>query len=275
MALTADASGRITTQPNVPSGSSMPPELAAIIASSMAGTSSGGGASNSIPPLMIPIRKGATTREVRLEGKGWRTVDTGNAITATTIDEAINAFFAMDDDYRESVMERMYYYGLIDGPNNLKQAVGAWEDAVTLAANFKAAGKDADPMSMFQRMTNLKAGQLGNQPRTVTSRQFGALDPEQAKVWIRQAFQASVGRDPHDAEIRQLIGSLQQGFKSNPAVTQQTVDADGNSTTRQIDPGFDPQAYIANEMNNDPEASAHQAAGTLYPALIEALRSPV
>ena len=273
MALTADSSGRVTT-PSGPSGNSMPSDLAAIIAQSMAGTGSGGGGTT-ISPLWINLKDGPATREVRLEGKGWRSAPTGNAQQFTTIEDAVNSFFMMDDAYREALQKKMYYFGLIDGPNNTGQAVAAWEKAVTLAANFNNAGKPVSPLDMFPKMTNLKAGQLGNQPRTTTQRSFNTLDPEQAKVFIRQAFQESMGRDPHEAEIRQLIGSLQSGFKANPSVTQNTVDADGNQTSKVIDPGFDPQSFIANQMAADPERNAHQAADTLYPALMQALQSPV
>lgn len=277
MALTADNNGRITTQP--PSGNSMPPDLAGIIAASMAGASGSGASADAIPPLWINLRQGPATREVRLEGKGWRSTPTGNAQQVTTLDQAINAFYLMDDKYREELQKKMWYFGLIDGPNNTAQALSVWGDAVKMAAGFKAAGKDVNPIDMFAKMTNLKAGQLenggANAPRTTTSRAFNTLDPEQAKTFIRQAYQEAMGRDPHDAEIRQLIGTMQEAFKAHPQVTQQTVDANGNTTSKVIDPGFDAQSFIANQMNADPERAAYQAASTYYPALQQALASPV
>lgn len=279
MALTADNGGRITTQPRTPSGSSMPPELARLIAQATSGGGSGGGASGR--PLRINLRSGPATREVRTEGIGWRSVDTGNARQFSTLEEAVNSFYLMDDDYRESLVKKMWYYGLVDGPNNITQALGAWGKAVELAWNFRQAGKDVNPVDMFARMTNLRAGQLGagggggGAPRTTRQRQFNTLDPEEAKVFIRQAYQEAMGRDPHDAEVRQLISSLQKGFRSNPSIQETTVDGMGNTTQRVIDPGFDPQSFVANTMDNDPESAAYQAASIYYPALQAALASPV
>lgn len=266
MALTAG-------DPKNPSG--LDPVVAAAIAARLSGGGASTGSASGNPIKIRLSSSGTDDHEVRLEGKGWRTVQGTNSRAFSTIDEAVNSFFLMDDKYRQDVMEKLYFYGLTDGPNDEMKAAGAWADAVKMAWQYGQAGKQVDPLDMLPRMTNLKAGQLGNQPRTTTAKSFGKLDPAQAKVWIRQAFQASMGRDPHDAEIRQLIGSLQEGFGAHPSVTQQTVDADGNSTVRQLDPGFDPQAYIQSRMNEDPEGAAHQAAGTLYPALIEALNSPV
>ena len=271
MAIFADDAGRIPA----PSGTSMPPDLAALIASSMAGTQSGGGSGSPTGiPLLIPLRKGPATKEVRTEGVGWRTMDTGNAQAFTTLDEAVNSFYLMDDDYREDLMKKMWYYGLLDGPNNVAKAQGVWAAAVEQSWNFKQAGKDVDPVTMFSRMTNLKAGQLGNQPRTTTSRQINFTDPEVAKTWLREAFQSSMGRDPHDAEIRQMLGAIASGNKGDAQVMQTTTDANGNSTQQVLDPGFDPQAYIRNQMADDPEGAAYQAASTLYPALMQALASP-
>lgn len=268
MAQTADDSGRIT----VPSGSSLPPDLLSQIAGQWA---AGAGTPGGGTTLTIALGSGPRSREVRTEGKGWMTVMNPNARSFSSIEEAINSFFMMDDAYRANVMEKLYYYGLTDGPNNEAQAASAWSDAVKMAWNYKLAGKDVDPIDLLPRMTNLRAGQLGNAPRTVTQRSFNTLDPETAKAFIRQSFQAAMGRDPHDAEIRNLIRGLQAGFKSNPTVTQQTTDAQGNTTQRVLDPGFDQQAFIQNQMTNDPEAAAYQAAAELYPALQQALQSPV
>ena len=100
-------------------------------------------------------------------------------------------------------------------------------------------------------------------------------DPEVAKAWLQEAFQNSMGRDPHPSEIRAMLGAIASGNAKDPQVMEMTTDSDGNTTTRVVDPGFDPQAYIRNRMDNDAEGAAYQAANELYPALIEALNSPV
>lgn len=273
MALTS-ADGRIAT----PSGSSLPPELSQLIASQMAASGSSGGRPGVF--LDIALNSGPDTKQVRVEGKGWRTVDSGNKQRFSSLEEAVNSFYMLDDKYREDLQKRMWYLGLIDGPNNAMQAIGAWEKAVTMAWNYRAAGKDANPFDMLTRMTNLKAGQLSNvgpesRARTTTQRQINFTDPEQAKSWLREAFQSSMGRDPHDAEIRSMLRAIADGNKSDPQVIQTSVDADGNTTQQVIDPGFDPTAYIKNQTADDPEARAYEAANVLYPALMQAIASPV
>lgn len=280
MALTADDSGRIRAGAG-PSGNTLPPELAQLIAGSMANGGTGGGAS-APPTTTLNIRIGGASTvkvdagQMGAEGYGRRpgVIKNTGIKTFSSIDDAINSFFLMDDDYRANLMEKLYYYGLTDGKDNEIAAANAWGDAVKLAWNYRLAGKEVDPIDLLPRMTNLRAGQLGNAPRTVTQRSFNALDPEEAKAFIRQSWQAAMGRDPHDAEVRQLIDGLRQGFANNPSVVQQTTDADGNTTQRVLNPGFDQQAYIANQLQADPEARAHQAAGELFPALMAALKSP-
>lgn len=272
MAVTMNNSGRIQMQPS-PSG-----DLGAVIDQALIGVLGGGGPGPGLTGKPIYIKVG-DDREVPLhidpEGgiHGTRTVRGTRQFS--TIDEAVNSFYMMSDEYRQHVMERLYYYGLTDGPNNEAQAAAAWGKAVEMAWNYGQAGKEVDPMDMLPRMTSLKAGQLGNEPRTTTQRSFNMLDPAEAQAFIRQSFQAAMGRDPHDAEIRNLMRGLEAGFQENPAVTQQTVDGDGNSTQRVLDPGFDQQAFIANQLDADPEARAYQAAAELFPALQQALGSPI
>ena len=276
MAITAGSGGRIQTQPRpAPSGNSMPPDLAALLTAQMV---QGGGAAGERPanPLTIRVGKdGTAPLHVDPQGGIHGTRKVSGIKQFSTIDDAVNSFFMMDDGYRDNLMEKLYYYGLTDGPNNEAQAADAWGKVVSMAWQYAQAGKQVDPIDLLPRLTNLKAGQLGGGPRTTTQRQFNTLDPEQAKIFIRQSFQQAMGRDPHDAEIRNLIRGLQQGYSSNPTVMQTTTDGEGNTTQRVVDPGFDEQAYVANRLSSDPEAAAYQAASELFPALQQALQSPV
>lgn len=257
---------------------SMPSDLANLIQQQMLSSPGAAGAAGS---TFLDIALGGRVRRVPLhvdsEGGVHGTRLARDTQRFTTLESAVNSFYLLDDKYREDLQKKMWYLGLIDGPNNMDQALKVWGNAVQHSWNYKAAGKNIDPLTVLQRMTNLKAGQLGPGAgtRTVTQRQINFTDPEQAKAWIREAFQSSMGRDPHDAEIRAMLGAIAEGNRKQPQVMQSTTDINGNTTQRVVDPGFDPTAYIKNHLASDPEAAASQAASQLYPALIAALQSPV
>lgn len=269
MALTAGSDGRVTAQPQ-PSGS-LPSWLAEAMAQGIAGDTAA-----VAKPLWIRV---GADRQVPLH------VDSQGGIHGTrlasgsqmfsTIEEAIGSWYLMDDKRRSTLMEDMYSLGLIDGTNREDQAVGVWGDAVKQSWNYAQAGKDVSPEEMFKRFTNLKAGEQGpNGVRTQTNISYRYMDPQGANALVRSAFRQAVGRDATDAELRSMAGAIIDGYRTTPDKTVSTTDRSGN-TTSTTTPGFDGQAYIANQLNADPEARAHQAAAELYPALIQAIQSPV
>lgn len=291
MAFYADgnSSGRITT-PAMPTVVSVP--------SAPGGTSSGATDSwiNSLinqvtsssqsssvnPNAWIDIRLGksrsvrAPAGTAKLEGLDYRRAITSSGTQRfSSIDDAINSFYLMDESYRQKVQDKMYSLGLIDGPNRLDQATSVWAKAVQQAWNFSLAGSRVDPVDVLPRFTNLAAGQLANQPRTQVNRSYQYLAPESARLLVQNAFAQAVGRDPTPSELRQLAEAIVGKSKSDPTVTTVTTDPTTGNTKTTSDPGFDPQSYIANRLNSDPEAKAHQAALELYPALMQALQSPV
>lgn len=273
--------GRIKTA----SGASSPDEYDQLVQAILAG----GGAPQGAPgsgqgsglSLTIELGKGDLRKVQYVDPEGGEHgIKTIHGVAKTqsvsSIEEAVQAFYLMDDAYRDDLQKQMWFLGLIDGPNNMDQAIKVWSQAVEHSFNFKAAGRDVSPLEAMRRMTNLKAGQIGQGgSRTTTSRRIDFTDPAVARAWLREAFQNSMGRDPHDSEIRAMLSQIRSQEQAHPQVVQTTQDSNGNTTTQTMDPGFDAQAFIANDIANDPEATAHQAAATLYPALMQALQSPV
>jgi hypothetical protein len=269
MAQTADASGRVTAQPQ-PSGS-LPSWLAEAMAQGIAGDTAA-----VEKPLWIRLGE---DRQVPLHVDpqggihGTRLQQGGQSFS--TLDQAIQSWYLMDDKRRSTLMEDMYAFGLIDGTNREDQAVGVWSDAVKQSWYYAQAGKDVPPEDMFKRFTNLKAGEQGpNGVRTQTNISYRYMDPAGANALVKSAFRQAVGRDATDAELRSMAGAIIDGYRTNPDKTVSTTDRSGN-TTSSTTPGFDAQAYLANQLDANPEAAAHQAASELYPALIQALQSPV
>lgn len=275
MPLIADTGGRLPAP--VPSGAPLPGDINMIMEGAMVRGAAGAQSPVAARPLSIRIGSDARVKVdagmMGAEGLGQKpgVLKSSGMRQFSSIDEAVNSFYLMDDDYRKKVMERMYFYGLTENPNNEAAAADSWRGVVQMAWNYTQAGKDVDVMQLIPR---LGAGRAARGPVTTTSRTFNTMDPENARITVIQALTQALGRDPHEAEVRNLVRGLQAGFADNPAITEMTQDRQGNTTTRNISQGFDPGAYIANQIQADPEAGAHQAAATLFPALMNALKSP-
>lgn len=229
------------------------------------------------PPVII-IPGHDRTRHVDPRDREAGVITTPEShVTAGTPDEAYRMWYEMDDGARTQLQQMMWGLGLTKGPEDIDGAFKAWQQAVDTAFQFTAAGNPKSVMDTLPMLANFgMAGGKGSKgPTTSRSTTFDVLDPLQAKVALHNAFQQMMGRNPTDAEMSSWISSAQSAMKAHPRVSETTVDANGNQTTKTVDPGYDPQAAIQDQLNNDPEAQAHQAAATLYPALLQALRSPV
>ena len=203
------------------------------------------------------------------------TVTNDSSIKASTPDEAYALWYQMGDKERSQLQQAMWAMGLTKGPEDVDGAFATWQKAVDTAFRFNMNGNNKSVMDVLPMLSNfgLAGGAKGPQTRTQTT--FNVLDPAQARAALTGAFQQMMGRNPTEAEINSWIASASAGLKAHPQVTQNTVDANGNQTSQVIDPGYDANAALQNQLNNDPEAKAHQAAATLYPALFQALQSPV
>ena len=199
-------------------------------------------------------------------------------------DEGVNAAFgtwySFDDQKRGDLTKKMWYLGLIKDPHDFDSAYNVWKTAVTHAGRFAMTGKEIDPQDVLDMMGDAANGPGGSGGTRiqgpVTRRQIDLTDPETAKAWVQQAFQQSMGRAPEDAEIRAMVDALGRKEKASPQIQTTTPtkwDDQGNpiDSTTTTTGGVNAQAYLQNQISADPEATAHQAAGELYPALMQAL----
>ena len=197
-----------------------------------------------------------------------------------TPEAAMGAWYSFTDDQRSGLMKRMWFLGLTKSATDFDGAFSVWKNAVGHAANFALSGRQIDPKDVLEMMADGEQGAGKYKQQESTHRSIDLTDPATAREWVQQAFHQSMGRKAEDAEVRALVDALHERQKSNPQVTTTTPtkwDANGNaldSTTTQTG-GVDPDAFFAQQMAADPEAGAHQAASTLFPALMQALGSAV
>lgn len=205
--------------------------------------------------------------------------------TTLPLSQAQQYVYGMDPDELNKMTEKAWYWGYSDvsAPNDVMGFIGLWQKAVEEAAAFQAKGKRLSPMQV------LEYGATGNSKaraerafaggvQTQKTRTIDITDSTSAKAMIRQAFQTSFGRDPTDAEIRTLAGSLTAAEKANPKVSVSSANFDANgvqkgATTTTSSGGIDPGAFLQQQVEDDPEAREFQAAGTYFPALMQLMGS--
>jgi hypothetical protein len=263
----------------------------------LAAAQSGGGQPSSAkgPQVTVPITWGAGSylkpvNEGQFDGD-IHTQAPGNVRDKTNLSKtdyltpeaAAGAWYSFSDDQRSGLMKRMWFLGLTKSATDFDGAFSVWKNAVGHAANFALSGRQIDPKDVLEMMADGSEGADGKgkyRQQESVHRSIDLTDPATAREWVQQAFHQSMGRKAEDAEVRALVDALHERQKSNPQVTTSTPtkwDENGNavdSTTTQTG-GVDPDAFFAAQMATDPEAGAHQAASTLFPALMQALGSAV
>jgi hypothetical protein len=71
----------------------------------------------------------------------------------------------------------------------------------------------------------------GGEPKTTTQRVSSISTREEAEAIVQNALRAKLGRDPRDAEYKQLLQTLTSAEKANPSITTQTQTSPGQYST--------------------------------------------
>lgn len=256
---------------------------------------SGGGGSTkvTVSPFQIPIKFGGysysrpinqgqfdgdLSTHSRAKEEVYRDEVERFDLTDDGVNGAMGAWYSFSDEARAALSKKMWYLGLIKDPNDFDAAYNQWKTAVEHAGRFAMTGREIDPQDVLEMMGDAASGPGGTRQQAgpVTRRQIDLTDPETAKAWIQQAFSQSMGRAPEDAEVRALADALNQRERANPTIQTSTptkFDDEGNPVDTSVvtTGGVNSQAFLQNQIAADPEATAHQAAGELYPALLQAL----
>jgi hypothetical protein len=74
-------------------------------------------------------------------------------------------------------------------------------------------------------------GSGGGEPKTTTQRVSSISTKEEAEAIVQNALRAKLGRDPRDAEYKQLLQTLTSAEKANPSITTQTQTSPGQYST--------------------------------------------
>lgn len=273
-------------------GATDPGSTAADQARAKLAAGGGGQAKVTVSPFQIPIRVGgySYSRPInqgqfdgdihthsKVKEEAYRDKTERFDLTDDGVNAAMGTWYSFSDQDRADLSKRMWYLGLIKDPNDFDAAYNTWKTAVEHAGRFAMAGREIDPRDVLDMMGDAANGPGAKQQAgPVTRRQIDLTDPETAKAWIQQAFAQSMGRAPEDAEVRALADALNQRERAHPTIQTTTptkFDDQGNpiDTTVTTTGGVDSQAFLQNQIAADPEATAHQAAGELYPALLQAL----
>jgi hypothetical protein len=166
--------------------------------------------------------------------------------------------------------------------NNLGAIGAAYEKFLQLVADRNASGLLITPDDLLKRFTKSGSGAGLPASYTTTTKDVELTNPKTARALMVQTLQQRLGRDPTAAEQQAFLGALHAAEKKDPTIRTSTYKL--NPTTGSYDiasqttqGGVDEQAFASDygSQHNQKEYGAYQAAGTYFPAMMEALSATV
>lgn len=245
----------------------------------------GGGAIRSTSGPLIPVRfpgvkynpKGAGSVNAFERGMS----DPGGQTLRLDPDSASVAINGWSEDDQRAIAKKMWSLGLIESPMDLAGAYAQWDNAVQVAARFAAAGNPMEVQDVMELVADgspdaIKRRAMRNRAGGVVTQKANAINlsnPHEARALIEAAFQARMGRDPSEAELRTLTASLNDAQRKNPTTTTQTthygMDGEMVSQDSTTSGGIDAGQFISESTADDPEAASYMAATEYLPALMQ------
>lgn len=191
----------------------------------------------------------------------------------TTQLEAIDDFYHWSPEYQAAWGKQLYNAGLLKSPSDWDGMLQAWTYAVKQSARYYNAGKNMTPWDYMQQYM-FKQAEQNQGPTTSTSTSVNLPSKEEADMTIKAIFKEQLGRAPEAGELSKYRSMLMQQAKANPnkTVTTTTTDKNGNTSSNSTTSGgFNPQGWLEDKAQGDPEWGAYQAATTYYNALVSAI----
>ena len=106
-----------------------------------------------------------------------------------------------------------------------------WSKADTDAFKKVLGEANADGGRSWQEKLAAIGSGGGGEPKTTTQRVSSISTKEEAEAIVQNALRAKLGRDPRDAEFKQLLQTLTSAEKANPSITTQTQTSPGQYST--------------------------------------------
>lgn len=182
----------------------------------------------------------------------------------STVNQAVANYAAALSTGRKDaqyITQQLFTAGVIKAGATPKQMVSAYQAALTQTARINAGGNDKatffDGLSFIADPTK---GSSGGGAKSTKIKYFTTYSDEQVAQRAKSAYNAILGREPSDAEIKAFGKALRAGAKAAPAI--QKSSASGKTQTSQK--GFDENAFIAGYMANhipDPNEDLDGVAG--------------
>jgi len=213
----------------------------------------GGGYEGAYGP-MIPLRKEKT-------GK---------------LSDVANQYYNWDTKTQNKFLSQLNLAGYDTSQMKDSQIAQLWGTYAAQAAQYYGQGRKLTPWDILAKDMEAREAYM-NTPRSVTqtSTAYDMSTREDAHAIFLQSAQALLGRDPTKAEIKTFQKALNAYEKANPTVTTQTTNYMGDTVTSQssttkggVKEGAR-QLMAMEDIKQDPEYGAFQAATTYYDAMME------
>lgn len=195
--------------------------------------------------------------------------------------EALTDIYGWSDTELSAWGRRLYGDGMIKDPNDWDGMVQAWQYAVQQAAQlYTSGGKKVTPwafMDVMEKNKNLSGTRAKPTTTTHTSTSSNVPAKSDAQAAITQLFSEQLGRKPTDGELDKYTSMMMAQYRAHPetSTTVTHTDAKGNSTDNTTSTGaYNPQGFLQNSVEGDPEWGAYQAATTYFNALQGAIGAP-
>jgi len=192
--------------------------------------------------------------------------------------DAVNQFYTWDDTTKQRFRAELALAGANTDQMSDGQLAKAWESYVAQSGAYwqNGNGRGLTPWDILA-MDRTNRETQGPTKTTSTSTALDLSTRQDAQAVAQQAAKSLLGRDPTQAEITKLLGSLNQYERNNPRVTttesiQQPGGGGSQTSTTTGGVSADARAMIAQDQaKQGPEYGAYQAATTYYQAMMQVL----